>query len=193
MRKKEQDNGHLSPKTGKKKWIIAGAVVLVLAAAAAGNNGDNKPDNAGSPETSLQSSVADVETETPEVSTEAEENEAEPNTTEKVDSLAREAKAAVAEGVTDEQRDEAVNFIVEHYPQFYTDNETMESAMYYGYWLEYAYSSDEAARDYAELGMDTYQAVKYVYRNVEGVEDEATQENLRQIKETLETLGYKVD
>ena len=96
-------------------------------------------------------------------------------------------------GVSDAKRDEAVTFIVEHYPDFYADNETMEQAISYGYWLEYAYQNDEAARDYAELGMDLEQAVKYVYRGAESVEDDATQENLSQIRESLEAIGQTVE
>lgn len=59
--------------------------------------------------------------------------------------------------------------------------------------LEYAYQNDEAARDYAELGMDLEQAVKYVYRGAESVEDDATQENLSQIRESLEAIGQTVE
>lgn len=109
--------------------------------------------------------------------------EPEANTSAKVDALALAAKQDIEEnGVSDAKRDEAVTFIVEHYPDFYADNETMEQAISYGYWLEYAYQNDEAARDYAELGMDLEQAVKYVYRGAESVEDDATQENLSQIR-----------
>jgi len=38
--------------------------------------------------------------------------------------------------------------------------------------------------------MDVEQAVKYVYRGTETVEDKHVQENLRQIAEILEALGY---
>ena len=111
-----------------------------------------------------------------------------------MDALALAAKQDIEEnGVSDAKRDEAVAFIVEHYPDFYADNETMERAISYGYWLEYAYQNDEAARDYAELGMDLEQAVKYVYRGAESVEDDATQENLSQIRESLEAIGQTVE
>lgn len=120
--------------------------------------------------------------------------EPEANTSAKVDALALAAKQDIEEnGVSDAKRDEAVTFIVEHYPDFYADNETMERAISYGYWLEYAYQNDEAARDYAELGMDLEQAVKYVYRGAESVEDDATQENLSQIRESLEAIGQTVE
>ena len=90
--------------------------------------------------------------------------EPEANTSAKVDALALAAKQDIEEnGVSDAKRDEAVTFIVEHYPDFYADNETME------------------------------QAVKYVYRGAESVEDDATQENLSQIRESLEAIGQTVE
>lgn len=175
----------------KKKWIIGAVVVLlIIGAAMGGNNGGQTPDPAGSQQTEQQSTEPSSEPIT-EPTTEPVEPEA--NTSAKVDALAREAKAAVAEGVTDEKRDEAVGFIVEHYPDYYADNAIMEQAMAYGFWLEYAYTGNEAARDYAELGIDMAQAVKYVYRGAEKVEDDATQENLRQVKERLEKLGHSVE
>ena len=65
--------------------------------------------------------------------------EPEANTSAKVDALALAAKQDIEEnGVSDAKRGEAVTFIVEHYPDFYADNETMEQAISYGYWLEYA-------------------------------------------------------
>lgn len=192
MRKKGADQKQSEAPRGKKKWIIIAVVAVVLIAAAVGGNTETQqPQTSGTQATSeapeIQEPVTEVTSET--------ENEAEPeaNTSAKVDALALAAKQDVEEnGVSDAKRDEAVAFIVEHYPDFYTDNETMEQAISYGYWLEYAYESDESARDYAELGMDLEQAVKYVYRGAESVEDDATQENLSQIREALEAIGQTV-
>lgn len=116
----------------------------------------------------------------------------EPNTNEMLNYLAQEAKKSAEEAITDEKRDEAVNFIVTTYPNFFADNETMEYTMYYGYYLDYAYESAGANNVYANLGIDTYQVVKYVYRGVEEVSDSATQENLRQIRVGLMQLGFDV-
>ena len=185
MSKKEQEAGQAGK--SKKKWIIIGVVAVVLiAAAVGGNKGGDQTAGTSETEPSIQSS-APAETDQPAAA------EPEANTSAKVDALARDAKDSVAEGVTDEKRDEAVAFIVEHYPDYYGDNETMEQAIFYGYWLEYAYADDEAARDYAELGMDMEQAVKYVYRGAEKVEDDATQENLGQSKQSLEAIGQTVE
>lgn len=193
MRKKDADQKQVEAPRGKKKWIIIAVVAVVLIAAAVGGNTETQqPQTSGTQATSeapeTQEPVTEVTSET--------ENEAEPevNTSAKVDALALAAKQDVEEnGVSDAKRDEAVAFIVEHYPDFYTDNATMEQAISYGYWLEYAYESDESARDYAELGMDLEQAVKYVYRGAESVGDDATQENLSQIREALKAIGQTVE
>lgn len=187
MSKSEKKAGPGEGKNGKKKWIIVGVVaVLVLAAAVGGNKGSDQTAGTPSSEPPIQSS-APAETDQPAAA------EPEPNTSAKVDALAREAKDSVAGDVTEEMRDEAVAFIVEHYPDYYGDNETMERAMFYGFWLEYAYDGDEGARNYYNLGMDMEQAVKYVYRGAEKAEDEATKENLTQIKESLEAIGQTVE
>lgn len=116
----------------------------------------------------------------------------EPNTTDMVRYIAQEARISASESVTDDKRDEAVDFIVSTYPDFFTDNETMEKTMYYGFYLDYAYESSGVNNIYANLGIDTYQVVKYVYRGVETVSDSATQSNLYQIQKSLAQLGYDV-
>lgn len=193
MRKKDADQKQSEAPRGKKKWIIIAVVAVVLIAAAVGGNTETQqPQTSGTQATSEAPEAQEPVTET--VSETEAEAEPEANTSAKVDALALAAKQDVEEnGVSDTKRDEAVAFIVEHYPDFYTDNVTMEQAISYGYWLEYAYESDEAARDYAELGMDLEQAVKYVYRGAESVEDDATQENLSQIRESLEAIGQTVE
>lgn len=193
MRKKDADQKQSEAPRGKKKWIIIAVVAVVLIAAAVGGNTETQqPQTSGTQATSEAPEAQKPTTET--VSETEAEAEPEANTSAKVDALALAAKQDVEEnGVSDTKRDEAVAFIVEHYPDFYTDNETMEQAISYGYWLEYAYESDESARDYAELGMDLEQAVKYVYRGAESVEDDATQENLSQIRESLEAIGQTIE
>lgn len=193
MRKKDADQKQAGAQRGKKKWIIIAVVVVVLIAAAVGGNTEtHQPQTFGTQATSEAPETQDPATEA--VSETEAKAEPEENTSAKVDALALAAKQDIEEnGVSDAKRDEAVAFIVEHYPDFYADNETMERAISYGYWLEYAYQNDEAARDYAELGMDVEQAVKYVYRGAESVEDDATQENLSQIRESLEAIGQTVE
>ena len=167
MRKKDADQKQVEAPRGKKKWIIIAVVAVVLIAAAVGGNTETQQQTTGTQATSEAPETQDPATEA--------------------------VSETEAKGVSDAKRDEAVTFIVEHYPDFYADNETMEQAISYGYWLEYAYQNDEAARDYAELGMDLEQAVKYVYRGAESVENDATQENLSQIRESLEAIGQTVE
>lgn len=118
--------------------------------------------------------------------------EPEHNTTDMVRYIAQEARVSASESVTDEKRDTAVDFIVNTYPDFFVDNETMEKTMYYGFYLDYAYESAGVNNVYANLGIDTYQVVKYVYRGVETISDSATQSNLYQIQKSLTQLGYDV-
>lgn len=115
-----------------------------------------------------------------------------PNTSEMVDYIAQQAKTSAEESVSDAKRDEAVEYIRANYPNYYSDNAAMEKAMYYGYYLEYAYEENGSSDPYAVLGMNTYQAVKYVYRGAETVDAQSTQENLGQIAESLAALGISV-
>lgn len=116
-----------------------------------------------------------------------------PNTTAAVDAIARNAKESANKSSSDEKREEAVQYIYEHYPNYFDSNEVMEKAMYYGYYLEYAYAKNGSDNLYANLGIDTYQVVKYYYRGSEDLTSEFTTENLKQIKESLEKLGYELD
>ena len=173
---------------------LALTVLILIAAAVSGD------DNAAETEQIETSSVAEIasETLTETVTVEADaESEAETmpeaNTSEMVDYIAAEAKKSANQAATEEKLDEAIEYISSHYPNYFVDNETMEKTMYYGYYLEYAYMSDDPTNVYANLGMDTYQAVKYVYRGTESVEDDHVTENLRQISEWLNKLGYNAE
>lgn len=108
-----------------------------------------------------------------------------------VDYIARTTKDDLQNnGIDNAKVKEALDFITNNYPNYYTDNATMEKAMQYGYYLEYGYTNATNTKEktYCKLGQDTVQAVKYVYRGAEKVEEQATQENLRQIKESLNEL-----
>lgn len=109
----------------------------------------------------------------------------EPNTSAMVDSLVLQAKED-AKSADEEKLNEALSYIVDNYPEYFADNETMEAVIYNGSLLEYAYQDKD--KTIAGLGMDAVQAVKYVYRGAESVEDDATKENLRQVKEAIDKL-----
>ena len=113
--------------------------------------------------------------------------DAAPNTSDMVDKIALQAKQDAAT-IDEAKTDEAITYIKETYPNYFDDNDVMEKTMYYGYLLEYAYKDTDNS-PLTNLGMDTYQAVKYVYRGAETIDDDGTQENLRQISEDLEKVN----
>lgn len=173
--------------------ITLGLTVIILIAAAVSGD-DSATETSEQIETVTEIASAETEIASSETETIAEtETAPEANTSAMVDYIAAEAKKSANQAATDEKRDEAIEYIFSHYPNYFDDNETMEKTMYYGYYLEYAYEADDPTNVYANLGMDTYQAVKYVYRGTETVEDEHVQENLKQIAEILEALGYDVE
>lgn len=165
----------------KKRILIAALAACVLLSFAGCSNGKTP---SGTDTSSSASTESTPTTSLPDRST------AEPNTSEMVDAIAREARAEAESGIDTNRRDEAVDFIVQNYPDYFSSNEVMEQTMYYGYLLEYAYQDSD--RDYASIGQDAEQVVKYVYRGAETVEDDATQENLRQIQEDLSEIGIDV-
>lgn len=109
---------------------------------------------------------------------------AEKNTSAMVDQIALTAKE-YAETLTDEQAAEIIDAIRDAGHKFYNGPDEMEKFMWYGYLLDYKYDDSDPR---SELGMDLYQAIKYVYRNVETALDDSTQENLRQIDEDLAAI-----
>lgn len=113
---------------------------------------------------------------------------AEAGTSGRVDEIIMAASADAA-AVTDDILAEAQNRIAEKYPDFFADEKTMEQLMFCGRLLEKACSEDGSLRSNATLGMNTVQAIKYVYRGAETVEDEATRINLEEVGEALKSLG----
>lgn len=112
----------------------------------------------------------------------------EPGSTARADAIIMQAKAD-AESPDEDIGNEAASFIVETYPSFYDSAEIMEKSMYCGAYLEYANFNETSAK----VGEDTVQAIKYVYRGAESVDDIGTQENLKQIGDLLAKSGYITD
>ena len=119
-------------------------------------------------------------------------NGVEENTSDMVDIIAHAAKANAKYSASNDKKEEAISYIASNYPEYFTDNSVMEKTMYYGYYLDYACADDESTYNYASIGTDAYQVVKYVYRNAEQKDDQPVLENLKQIKEGLEKIGYSV-
>lgn len=91
---------------------------------------------------------------------------------------------------------EALSYLKEHAPNFYENNETMEKSMYYGCFI-YRYIEETAgAKDISELnhedqlrynaGYNTVKAIKYVYRGIEKIEDDSTQNALKDAQDSLD-------
>ncbi len=113
------------------------------------------------------------------------ELEEESGTTAMVDALMFKAKDD-AETINEATAEAALQYIIDNHPEYYTDNKMMESIIYNGTLVEYYYMESDQTR--CSIGMDAEQAVKYVYRGAETVEDDATQENLRQIQKGIDAL-----
>ena len=95
----------------------------------------------------------------------------EPNTSERVDEIARLAKAFANDGTDSFVRaTEAIDYIRAMHGDLFRSNKVMEHAMFMGYYLDYLYPDDMVQ---SELGFDTYRAIKYVYRGAETIEDAA--------------------
>lgn len=99
----------------------------------------------------------------------------------KIIEIAKNDSASVSEA----QINNAIAAIRNNYPQYYNGPECMELYLYYGYLLDYTFDDSDPR---SELGMDTYQAIKYVYRNVETVLDSSTKANLDQIEKDLQYI-----
>lgn len=164
-------------KTLKKSIIILMLLLLCISFTACNNNESN---------TQILNNTIEKENKIiNEYNTENTTIEAQPNTSQKVDEIAKKAKED-AENITSEKQKEALQHIKNNKSNFFKNNEVMEQSMYYGYLLEYAYKNSD--KNYAKLGQDVYQAIKYVYRGIEKVEDSSTQENLQQIEKDLKQI-----
>lgn len=179
-------------KIGLITSIITLGLTVIIFIAAAFSGDDSATETSEQVETVAETTSAETEIASSEAETVA-ETVPEANTSAMVDYIAAEAKKSANQAATDEKRDEAIEYIFSHYPNYFDDNETMEKTMYYGYYLEYAYAADDPTNVYANLGMDVYQVVKYVYRGTETIEDDHVTENLRQIAEALNSIGYDVE
>lgn len=161
----------------KKRWIIAAVILLVILLGSMGGN-DNAPtvksdalETAGEPTFTISAGPT-------------EEPSPEPQTSAMVDRIIQTAKADASGSDAETKAIAAFDWIVQTVPQWYDGPEIMEQAIYNGALVQYYYEGRDNVR--AAVGEDVVQSVKYVYRGVETVLDDATQENIRQIKEGIE-------
>ena len=161
----------------KKKWLYIVLGVLIIGGIGSMNRNDKSSD---APATDT------VVNTTP---TEAPEPEA--NTSAMVDSIVNKAKADADGQLNLDTCKEALSYLKDNYPDYFTDNETMEKVMYYGAFLEYSFEGKGINDTCAALGQDALQSVKYVYRGSDSVEDQATQSNLEQVKKSLDSASLE--
>ena len=196
-----QDEIKTEPTTQEKKkkpifkrvwfWIIIVIIVLIIVAAAL--SGDDESSTATESSVTVEETIG-ADTENTIIPTDydniedfliAYTEDVEENSSEMV--LYISAAASVAENYYETNLvDEAVNYIAENYPDYYESNDIMELAMFYGYYLDYAYDDTD---DYSNVGFYTYAAIKYTYRNTE---DENQKYNLEELQEYLDKLGFDV-
>ena len=115
------------------------------------------------------------------------------NTTAAIDELYNNAKEN-SKGTNENDIKEAIKYISDNYNNYWTDNDKMHKILYYGYWLQ-CIKKDTAQdnkntidRAIYQLGTNSVQVVKYVYRNIEKIEDTSTQTNLKEIKKNLDLI-----
>lgn len=92
----------------------------------------------------------------------------------------------------------ALDYLKEHSNNFYESNDVMEQSLYYGCFVYEFIKETEGASNISELSVEaktkynagyyTVKAIKYVYRGVEKVEDESTQNALKKAQTALESL-----
>lgn len=124
----------------KKKWLYVVLAVLIIGGIGSTSHKDSSTD-------ASTTNVADNIT-----PTEAPEPEA--NTSAMVDSIVNKAKSD-ADGQLDlDTCKEALSYLKDNYPNYFTDNETMEKVMYYGAFLEYSFEGKGINDVCATLGQD---------------------------------------
>lgn len=165
----------------KKKWLYVVLAVLIIGGIGSTNHKDSSTDSsAGASTTNVANNITPTEAPEPEA-----------NTSAMVDSIVNKAKSD-ADGQLDlDTCKEALSYLKGNYPNYFTDNETMEKVMYYGAFLEYSFEGKGINDVCATLGQDALQTVKYVYRGADAIEDESTQSNLRQVKESLDSASLE--
>ena len=104
-----------------------------------------------------------------------------PNTTEMVDKLSNDAKAAAATA-TPEDLQKALKSI-RNYNDFFINNDTMQYAMYNSQLLYYYYENTNTC--YEQAGFYAFTAIKYVYRGIDTVDGNDTVTNLQKLQEAL--------
>ena len=127
--------------------------------------------------------IDSVEPTEPEKESSESSSEPEHGTSSYVDYIALKAKDD-AETATDDDIKNALNWLKDNTENYFSGEENMEKTMYYGELLEYKYK--DTGDSLEKIGWQAFKTVKYVYRGAESVTDDATHNNLMELKEMLE-------
>lgn len=168
-----------TPKKKKRGCCIYPFAIFAILVIIVGIFGEDSSEQSPSEPTPTPTIVATAEpTIAPTATPEA-------NSSAMVDSIITQAKTDCDGELNLDVCQEALSYLKDNYPNYFTDNETMEKVMYYGAFLQYSFEDKGLNDTCAALGMDAVQSVKYVYRGSEKIEDPSTQENLKQVEEAL--------
>lgn len=151
------------------KKIITAALALAMCmqfAACSQNDNSSKAESTTSATTAQTTAAELVEPE-------------EHGTSEYVDYIYYKARED-AKTATDEQLQEAVDWLKNNTKEYFSGPENMEKTMYYGQLLEHKYK--KTGNQYEKIGWQAFKTVKYVYRGVEDVLDEVTYENYLELE-----------
>lgn len=80
-------------------------------------------------------------------------------------------------------RNEAKDFIISNFPNYWKDEQTMRQTIYYGYYLNKSYGDNTSL---GKIGFDAYQIGKAMYRKQETEDSDFVQSNLIQIQKELQ-------
>ncbi len=104
------------------------------------------------------------------------------NTSEYADYLYFKARKD-AKTATDTELQAALDWLKDNQDSYFDNNEQMELTMYYGSLLKHKNKATD--NQYEKIGDIAFKTVKYVYRDVETEQDEATVLNYDKLKELL--------
>lgn len=142
--------------------------------------GNANEQNAELPPTSQPSAIAETTADPQQISEEPEHG-----TSAYIDYLMSKAKAT-ADTATNEELQEAVDWLRNNPHDYFSGLDNMEKTMYYGRLLECKYMN--TGNQFEKAGWQAQKTVKYVYRGAESITDEATHNNLLKLQEMAAEL-----
>lgn len=168
-----------------KKILCVIMALSLLAAVGCGDTTESEPTTeattaATTEATTVFTTKATEKTTTTEVTTKT-STIPQPNTTEMIDKIANDAKAA-AVTATPEDLQKALQSL-RNYQNFFVNNDTMYYAMYNSQLLYYYYENTNTP--YEQAGFYAFAAIKYVYRGIDTPESADTVDNLSKLETAL--------